>query len=490
MFDYAEDLNTMKSRCNAVVVGLLFLGTVSLPAGAQVPFDFSAAMNVRHKVESLCDTREGEFELKRMVSAVDELSGNKAPPQSPTYRTRLVRTGWTGTCIEGKLDGVGSLTTESRAESGNPIFDKLVVQQKTGLMIKGVQVGPWRIDKHSLLEELVGIYLIPGLPGAIPYYIRQNDGSFRAAQYEFSAQRGRFMVPIESTAPVSAAQVEQSILEFRQKLATGDSGSTMAAAKPSTVTIESTLLQDLMGGAKARFAANREIGDTHGKSLLVVFSNTTQTSSEHMDDFRNVVSSWGSQQTDAGVRASAANVVSMVDKKAFFDGLAAKLRQNFAKVTVENDLSPMTNGDADFALVFDFAFDHRVKDILAGQIVDASKTWDEIDRAYKTPEEKLYTAPAIYLGVSYFLLNKQLEVVRMSTLNPQAVRFNRAKQSGSYNDPVAKKMADGLAEAVNWSAVGLSMRLNHAPYITFMGNRIENSANILGPLLADIARQK
>ncbi len=378
---------------------------------------------------------------------------------------------WTGGCKDGVRDGEGTLSEFSEdtlTEIGltQPQRTEVVSQ---GLVVMGHKLGPWRFERHTALTELAGVYVIHGLPEG-GYFLKQADGSFQPTTFAVVGGSRR-IVPLESRGPVSVAQVETAMAQTRRRWELAASGLN-GTETPPAMTIESSLLTDLLKGKQARLAANRQLGDTRGKGLVVVLSNRTMTSLDRMDEFGRIVNAWAAEQSDASVRNAASSVARVIDKKAFVEGLTLKLRERFKSVSAAEDLSGMAARPGDMALVLDVVFEHQAQEFLTTQQADAARSWADFSRRYSKPEEFVNAAPAIKTSVSFLILNDQLEVVMSHAQNPQPLSLPRAQEGSGSN--ANERRANGLAHALDRAAFSLNQRFSHAKQTRHDGQLYDN----------------
>jgi hypothetical protein len=437
-------------------------------ANAQMP-DYSKMLAAQKLIKSRCDLQEATYS--------DDLFGTVA-----SYTVRLMRTKWTGGCVEGLLDGEGTLAFESRAQSGIPAHDNVTVDQQSGLMVKGKQVGPWRIDV-GFHDVVVGAYywLDIAAPGM---YIKLPNGSFQQVQLKSSMVAGmvepkRYLEPLTAMVPITALQVEEHIRSARLQAVGSTAGDNSSAA--TTLVVESTLLQDLLRGNKARLAGSRALGNIKGKRLLIVLSSNSLASFDALDAFKNTVIQYSPSQPLSGpVLNAAMDIASAADKKKLIDALTSQLRSRFASVNFADDLSNFKKTDTDLVVVFDFTFKHEWPAMVENRLAQLALP----ESNYR--QSQLNSSPGISVGGSAFILNSDLAVVRSSQRAPKLLTLRPAYEVSPLNASHAVVQEERLQAGFKELALELRKAIGGEEFVDIGGTKVKNANSVLWPLMGTL----
>ncbi len=396
-------------------------------------------METMQKIQTLCDTPEATF-------------GN----------SRYVRTEWTGECKAGKLHGDGQLSFEEReADTGKTKYR--FVQR--GLMVEGRQIGPWHILQSSH-PVFVGAYLWGDAP--VPgHYVKTDDGGFRLGQPDWTAGR---IVAVPTSEPIPAAVVARLLEQARDPAAAG-------GAPAGKVPYQSALLRDLLRRGTVYSAASRAIPAQGSGSVALVLSTRTMASMTAIESLGKGVRHWAQQQPGAPVRQAAERLAAAADPQVFAQGLAQLLREHFKTVVFAEDIAAVDRSAIDHILVFDLQFEHDVAATMP-EIVRLLSGVSSRPASTNLNDNFLQGAPLA--GGSFFLLNRELDVVRAHEAAPYKVPFMKPLAVYQPNDAAA--VSQQLVFQLDLMAKTLTDTLGREKYLYIQGARFDNTSAVTSML--------
>jgi hypothetical protein len=315
-------------------------------------------------------------------------------------------------------------------------------------------------------------------------YLKLPNGSYQQVELSFSPVAGAgkptpHLEPLAAMVPITALQVEEHIKNARLQAGGGVTGS--ISSPPAGLVVESTLLQDLLRGNKARLAASSALGNIKEKRLLIVLSNNSLTSFETLDAFRKTVIQYSPSQPLSGpVLNAAMDIASAADKKKLIDALTSQLRSRFASVNFADDLSNFKKTDTDLVVVFDFTFKHEWPAMVENRL--AQLALPEAD--FKQSRQS--AVPGVSVSASTFVLNKDLEVVRSVLSVPKLLTLRPRIEVSLGNESPALVREQRLQAGLNGLALALRKAIGGDEYDESGGTKLENTNSVLWMLMFNL----
>jgi hypothetical protein len=380
---------------------------------------------------------------------------------------KVVRSGWTGGCLDGLLHGFGMRTIEFILTGSTPTGILQNINQQSGQMVRGKMVGPWLIHKAQT-RAFEGIYTWVDAPIS-GNYRKESDGSFQHVQY---AHESRTMQPVLSTARIPEAEV---IAHIKAALINNTANS-----PNKKIRFQSTLLQDLIKSGEIYKATDTKLGDISKKRIVLVNSTNTLDSFDALAAFQRTVQNWSNQQPNIKVRQAGMELANAANSKKIIEDVNSVLVEKFSKVSFSEDFTSINKAETDYILVFDLTFKHDAKNMLIEQEVNASQ------EAGQKNASKNDSALQIRGGVSYFLLNNKLEVVKSNIQNLKTQDFVKASKWTWVNGSQEDKIAEGIAHALKFSTDLMLAYYGGQRYYIVDGKRSDNLVSVTWDLRKDL----
>lgn len=387
--------------------------------------------DVNQQVRSRCDVQDGYYTVDMPSFASSE---------AYSIRHKLVRSGWTGGCKNGLLDGEGRLVVDVIPLEGDPkIFHQIRIVE-SGLIVSGKRVGPW------LQEEFTGIDTFDGLyrwedAAVSGYYIKENDGSM---QRVVPTGVGKEYSIDTSTEKISREKLSVFLRNAQV------SGSFVKESSGKTP-FKSKILQDLTGGGVVYKSINYNLGSIKQKKSILVFSSNTVDSFSRIDDFQKKILVWGATQSDRVIQDAAKELARNAGKGTYIDALTSLLRSKFGGLAYADDLFQVKKGSGDVVVVLDLFFSYDIDSFLSNQVKrvgSADYNSDSVEVAR--------------IGASYFILDDSLEVLRSDVVLAQPVFVGQVSR---YKDmrSLLMEMVDSLTSRIgseNFYSIYFNLKLS------------------------------
>lgn len=337
--------------CSALtVIGLALTGSVA----AQAPGGQEASLAVLLRANTLL--REAESR------AMEQCDTSRLVVPLPVFdysnRQERVLDGvissitWSGGCVDGKREGPGVLNWRyekpMRFQPERPLNEQAkttFTKTAEGSFVKGRRLGLWCITKaqvtfsngESTPSSDLGCYLISGEGKPVtPQYVKQPDGSW---------QESVLGSPGASTLAAGTLEAQSA-----KMLADASAGKTDSKAK---VVMESRDLDDLVRGSKIALALSQTPIPLKGKRVALVLSSQTVGELERFKREREALIA-----ASAGLRGEAAAERARFIRASNPDRLLINVlkvvRTHAGQVQPADDLSGLTDGGFDYALVVDW----------------------------------------------------------------------------------------------------------------------------------------
>jgi len=371
-------------------LGVAWLMAVPV-AHAAAPFDMMEISRNSHRQVQAEAALAGDCNAAETRLRVPRLG---KPEQQDTLI--ITRESWTGTCVQGQADGEGTLTMRARMADGSDLVALPSLSRTSGRMLRGKKIGPWQIHAHVTKYAPSGSW-IDGLyrwDDALyqGMYARGADGAYTAVEYDAGTKAAKARAGV----PVIGAALAAQLVEARIDAADG------RPSRGSDLKLPVPMLADLLPGALAAKSPGPGLRSLRTKKVAIVLSAATIASLRQVDDYQARLKAYAARQSSQEVRDGLLGLAQEPDKAAIAREVARALRLHFAAVTQATDLHAFLEGDADYAIVIDFHFEHQVAALLKD--FDAILGGDDIAITVTTPSR---TSGYFYFAV----LDRRLDVV-------------------------------------------------------------------------------
>ena len=251
---------------------------------------------------------------------------------------------WTGGCVKNKRDGRGVLTTrdETRDNLKNVVTLNSITKQDITL-VAGEPVGLYCVDSTSYNEGAVYSHTdlgcaLAGFPVAgYDFFRKTSDGRWRLLEL------GKFLEPPVTLAPGALESAsERMVAEVRAA----------KALSPVKLDSRTPALDDIV--RDGRFVRLMQLQPLDLKTRRVAIVLTGHALAE-LDRFRKMRQSLIDQSARGRLKSRAAFIENS-DPARLLGGLAAPMRTNAKSVVPADDLTPLTDGSADYVLVIDWNY--------------------------------------------------------------------------------------------------------------------------------------
>lgn len=280
-------------------------------------------------------------------------SGCDSAPVQLKYRsgnvteTRTSRvTGWTGSCRDGKRDGVGVLATrhESLSVSPNPSLNSSYWSwsEDQGTFVAGQRLGLWCNLKQGKSFEDSKHFQTPGLCSlGSGQYRKEPDGRW----HQMTGSRNEVHKP---DVYLPARELER---ESERILAQARAGTPVT---PGLLSAEVPDFGDLVSGGRLRIPSNRLPIDLRSKRVAIVLTSRATSELERFKVMRQSLIQVSAKERK--VQAEREAFITESDPAQVFAGLTAAIKAHVGSVVAANDLSVLQTGAADYAIVVDWRF--------------------------------------------------------------------------------------------------------------------------------------
>ncbi|MCX7041313.1 MAG: hypothetical protein NT117_01200 [Gammaproteobacteria bacterium] len=339
-----------------------------------------------------------------------------------TWQTVFAVKSWTGACLDGKRDGHGTLVTSEDENSSVVVSTKL--EKSEGNFVRGRRIGLWCVlelqnftyssydNKNERQNDgQTGCRLLDDANGG--WYVKKRpDGRWDMVDWQNK--------PVSPAVVLDAGVVEAESQRLISEVAAGKSG-----VEVKSFTVQSDALDGLIAGTQLRMAEGNPVVSLEGKRVALILSNRSIAGIEQFTRQRQALIDASANLpppsskrkaaaagADAALEAMTGPVnEATVQRARFIDvsrpelllkRVAAAMRRYAREVVPVDDLSGLTKGEFDYALVLDWQSTSRL---------DLLGKYDEV------PVAKPNTFPdASRIGgqtMGGFLISPKLEAVRI-----------------------------------------------------------------------------
>ena len=401
-------------------------------------------------VQVKCDEQEVRLQSRTTRMQFDQ------PNETYSYSVVYKRLQWTGQCLDGMLHGEGSMVVEKTVRGHGDFRDGVTRLARSGLMVRGTAMGPWRTDvqeslsfkgsdmKTAVIERsaLEGNYTwsdaIP--PGT---YRPDAKGDLRLHRIVFSRPAWSF-APIEGFAPVPQAEIARFKREALAAPAAAPAAPSQAAqsAPPAGATpalrFKARMLDGLTpDGSVARSALPLTPG--LDKSIAIVLSSTAAAQLKQLDSLQDALRAQLERETDGRVRTAMQKLINAADHRHLPRELATRLRTRFGKVGTVEDLAAFRAGAYDYAIIVDVASTVDAAAVLADCNNPTTTELVDTQERYRS---------MLALGLNYIIVDRRLDAAQSYASGKLPVRAPaRRFGAGSDNESPAERRALDRAHA-------------------------------------------
>lgn len=318
---------------------------------------------------------------------------------------------WSGGCVNGKRDGLGRFAEEQVLDypKQTGTFSHYTWNYtEEGMMVGGSQIGLWCVSDFfttvngKIIERPGRTCSLMNGAEMTDTYLKQPDGRWKIFDGQSSAMDAGALA-----AGTLEAESERLISAAR-------------AGKPAAqieLTLQAPELTDLLRGGRITQAySKRPLGLADKRVAIILSTNTIGEIARYRKQYMSLADSNSRSNDDSRKKALAS-----ANPDALLTAVAAGVRSKSAKVFPADDLSVLTDGKADYALIVDWRFDGKV-DFTKGQFASVPVCGTEQYVANKCPA--LFRQK--FVG---YLVSSDLKAIR------------RVNHTGSLNDILKHTMA-------------------------------------------------
>jgi len=387
-----------------------------------------------------CDTSDASLRYPIDITEYPAPSYRAVVTGQRTVTVKYRRLGWTGDCVDGMLDGEGTLSIETNTSGNNNYQDGVTRHVASGLLLKGQRVGPWRVEIMEMMapdadmkrghakrmDIYDGKYMwADGVPPGV--YNKEADGSFTLLELRTGGSTLAH-TPSNFAAPVSAADVAL----FKQRAIALARGAAHSGAGP---TFALPMLAGLMPAARIEKAAASDIAQSRSKSVAIVLTSGTPAALASLDQFQQFLQQKMQAEGDPRVRAAIQKLVDASAKRPLLDELATMLRKSFAKVGTAQDLAAFKASGYDYALIFDIGALIKPAEVFADCM--------DFHAGDSRTDAHLRLRPYLSFQSAYLLVDRQLKVV----VSAPSSRIDIASASARFSPPEENAAARRAGDA-------------------------------------------
>lgn len=278
---------------------------------------------------------------------------------------------WSGGCVQGRRDGHGRLRTNLISTSDNSTVPLIFAHE--GEMVTGQRAGLWCawIGKNTF-NDGKSIAMPPDTRKPANYCtLYSPQASFRGALVQASfTQDTDGSWRIGPMARISREAMEQASRQL--VAATRDGRSPESFRLP----VQIDALADLVNGGTAwlvpgppldYFVKTGQPPALAGKRVALVLSTRTGTELQRWGAERQTLLDATAQLREDGMADTRKSFIESTQPEQLLRNWAANMALNGAQVRVADDLSPLAEGSADYALLVDWGYHsqlpHSVRDL-------------------------------------------------------------------------------------------------------------------------------
>jgi len=264
------------------------------------------------------------------------------------YNLTSIRTTteWTGSCVKGKRDGHGVLS--SREETRDNLKNTLSLGLSSATrqevtFVAGVPIGLRCVGITTYTDGVessrsdLGCDLA-GVSGGRESYRKTSDGRWRQAEFADNLEPPIFLAP-----GTLEAVSERLVADARAGNAAG----------PVKLDAQATALEDVLKDGKYVRLMDGQSLNLGTRRVAVVLTGHALA---EIDRFRKMRQAFIDQSAHGKAAPGRAEFINNSDPAKLLGGIAAPLRGNVKNVVPADDLTPLTDGSADYALVVDWSF--------------------------------------------------------------------------------------------------------------------------------------
>jgi hypothetical protein len=312
---------------------------------------------------------------------------------------------WTGGCVDGKRDGKGTYRTFSTLDYPGVIRTGSE-NESEGTLVSGVPVGLWcsKSDIYGRRHAIV---------------CALSDGKlFSAIRFLKDDHGGWQLLPRDANALSIALPAGSLEAESDQMIAAVRAG---APAGPLRVSVSAPALANLTQGASIRVGLSpREIHiDLHGKRVALVYSDATLAAMKQFP--LDVQTAVGASSVPSERFASfRRDFIASATVTRFAQAIGAPLLRKGIILVPASDLSVLSKGEADYALLVDWHYTWRSNlteiDYDAMPVCENSSK-DRCDTIYKQ-------------SVSLYLIGRGPELLKLHTADDSVTKISESAFEG------------------------------------------------------------
>lgn len=306
--------------------------------------------NTQSRAEADClgQSVKDSYRLKTTYGTSTQLNTYSAPE-------------WSGGCVQGRRDGYGRLRTNWLSSTNNGATIPLIFAHE-GEMVAGQRAGLWCawIGKNTF-NDGKSIATPPDTRKPANYCtLYSPQASFRGVfvQTHFTQDTdGSWR--IGPTARISREAMEQA---SRQLVAATRNG---LSPEPFRLPVQIDALADLVNGGTAwlvpgppldYFAKTGQPPALAGKRVVLVLSTRAGTELQRWGAERKALLDATTQLREDGIANARKSFIEATQPEQLLRNWAATMALNGAQVRVADDLSPLADGSADYALLVDWGY--------------------------------------------------------------------------------------------------------------------------------------
>jgi len=364
--------------------------------------------------------------------------------------------GWSGECLNGKREGAGVLVT--REDEVTPFVTTSKLIKSDGSFVRGLQVGLWctRENRNFQGDEPQAngettCRLVDSASGS-GYLGKRADGRWEWVDWESHPRSPSVILP-------------DGWVEAESERLIGEVAAGKTDVHVRTAAVQSDALDGLIEGTQIRVAA--DLGDVSlkGKRVALILSSRSITEIERYTRERQaLIDSTANLQPPskkANAKTSGADAaletmtgpvnVAMVERARFIDvsrpelllkRIAGALRRVAREVVPVDDLTDLTRGEFDYALVIDWQSLNRFDLLGKYKAVPVAQEYKVAEASHVAGE-----------SLGGFLISAQLEAVRIYTdeknLKGKTAECSQTRQENTCDRDYLKTLADFLEQ--RWS---------------------------------------
>jgi hypothetical protein len=377
----------------------------------------------------------------------------------PTWQTDFAVKSWTGGCLDGKRDGQGVLVTREDQTEETTVLTTL--EKSEGRFVRGRRLGLWcflesqnfthttddnKTERRS--DGQTGCRLLDDAGGS-GFVAKRPDGRWQAMDWGNK--------PASPEVVLDAGVVEAESERLIKEAAAGKTG-----LKVKPFTVQSDALDGLIAGARLRTAYGNSVVSLAGKRVALILSNRSiaeiDSYTQRRLAFINATANLPPPSRQAKSKITGADAAleamtgpvneTMVQRARFIDvsrpelllkRVATTLRRYAREVVPVEDLSGLSKGEFDYALVLDW---------------QSTTRFDLLGKYKSVPVAPANTLnePSRIVGqvMGGFLISPKLEVVSYysayTDVDVKSVECVQTRQEDSCDRDYLKALADFYAK--------------------------------------------